>query len=180
MIPRSSEDQEYLIKLASLVSKNIPEPIILEKCKEFFSNSGYDSYFSSNEGDKLNILCYCHNCESKFPLRNIKWIDFSEEEEPILHSDQETLEDLHWILTEGGYSQNESVDAAVAQIIKKSVHNKDSDIFYPHGEDYDKYHGLKPMCAKFPICPSPFSYFDLQLKNEQYNLEDHKKGKYDY
>jgi len=187
LIPRSEEDQDYINELNESVVKNVPEHIQIEKCKEFFDRD-WDSFVEKNPKsdsthspeEKLNFLCHCHNCESNFPLKNLKWVDLKKKLEPLLYSDVETLEDLHWSLTDGEYSQNESLDTKVVEVIKKAVENPNSEIFYSDDEDYVKYYGLYPMCAKYPICPSPYSGWDLWLKNIQYNKEDHKKGKYDY
>jgi len=127
---------------------------------------------------KLNLLCHCHNCDSYFPLKNLKWIDINRKPAPVLHSDVETLEDLHWNLVDGNFSENEQLDHKIIKIIKNAVSNPDSDIFYPYSNLEFKYYGLVPRCTKYPICPSPFPWDDLWLRDEQYSLEDHKKGKY--
>lgn len=223
LIPRSKEDQEYIEKLESLVVKDIPENIFLNKCQEYFLSyhvdkltdeeltCAFDRKYASevnmeksikevgikksfdrmldknyvepevkpltNE-QKLNLLCHCHNCDGYFPLRNLKWIDTAEKPEPVLHSDVETLEDLHWNLVDGDHSENSQIDHKIVEIIKTAVSNPNSDVFYPYDDLEYKYYGLVPVCAKYPICPSPWSNFDLWLKKEQYSLEDHKKGKY--
>ena len=43
----------------------------------------------------------------------------------------------------------------------------------------DNEYNITPMCAKYPICPSSWSCFDIHVLNKQYSLEDHKKGKYE-
>jgi hypothetical protein len=150
----------------------------------------YDALFNSDESyvepeiephtceQKLNLLCHCHNCDSYFPLKNLKWIDIDRKPSPVLHSDVETLEDLHWNLVDGNFSENEQLDLKIIEIIKNAVSKPESDIFYPYSNLEFKYYGLVPKCTKYPICPSPFSCHDLWLRDEQYSLEDHKKGKY--
>lgn len=120
LIPRSYEDQEYLDELSSKIVKNIPNDIIIEKCKSSFS--GFDDS-GLKEEEVLNLVCTCHNCDSAFPLRNIKWVDRSDDE-------------------------------------------------------INKWPSMEPMCAKYPICPSSWSCFDLRITDVQYSIEDHKNGKY--
>jgi hypothetical protein len=199
LIPRSEEDQAYIEELESSIVKDIPNEVLLQKCEEYFThvnfklskeeinlrfnkkynNSKKESTETFTSDEKLNLLCHCHNCNSYFPLRNLKWIDRGEKPEPVLHSDIETLEDLHWSLIDGNYSENENLDQKMVEIIKKAVENPNLDIFYPYDDLDSKYYGLEPKCAKYPICPSSWSRFDLWLREEQYSLEDHKKGKYD-
>ena len=151
LIPRSEEDQEYIKKLESLIIKDIPNDIVLEKFEDYYVKhhpTGWGSirigksesveYFYGDKlktepltcDEKLNLMCHCHNCDSFFPLRNLKWVDH-----PIIReSDQKPVE---------------------------------------------YYDSMTPMCAKYPICPSSWSCFDIHVLNKQYSLEDHKKGKYD-
>jgi hypothetical protein len=152
LIPRSEEDQAYIEELESYVVKNIPDEVVLKEFEEYYvrHNTGLSGWIRVGESDsvteyysgdklkntpltsdeKLNLLCHCHNCDSFFPLRNLKWVDH-----PIIReSDQKPIE---------------------------------------------YYDSMTPMCAKYPICPSSWSCFDIHVLNEQYSLEDHKKGKYD-
>ena len=148
LIPRSEEDQSYIEKLESLVVKNIPDEVVLKKFEEYYthfhkSGQGWmrvgesvTEYYNGDKlktepltsDEKLNLLCSCHNCDSFFPLRNLKWVDIG--------------------------------------VNRDSVKN-------------DNEYNITPMCAKYPICPSSWSCFDIHVLNKQYSLEDHKKGKYD-
>jgi len=152
LIPRSKEDQEYIEKLESLVVKNIPDEVVLKEFEEYyihFNKSGFGSmtmggsvieFYNGDKlktepltsDEKLNLLCNCHNCDSFFPLRNLKWV--------ATHL-------IKWV--------EDSVKI-------------------------DNEYNITPMCAKYPICPSSWSCFDIHVLNKQYSLEDHKKGKYDY
>ena len=176
LIPRSKEDYDYVNKLEGLIVKDIPEEVILQKCNAYLNMPSHKEENTLTTTETLNLRCYCHNCDSHFPLRNLKWIDLGEKPEPVLHSDVETLEDLHWNLVDGEYPEN----AKISEIIKNAINNPNSDIYYPLDDLEFKYYGLQPMCGKFPTCPSPYSKFDLFVNEDQYNENDHKKGKYDY
>jgi len=152
LIPRSKEDQAYIEELESFVIKNIPDEVLLKEFEEYYvrhhtglsgcirvgESDSVTEYYSGDKlkntpltsDEKLNLLCNCHNCDSFFPLRNLKWVDH-----PIIReSDQKPIE---------------------------------------------YYDSMTPMCAKYPICPSSWSCFDIHVLNKQYSLEDHKNGKYD-
>jgi hypothetical protein len=126
LIPRSEEDQEYLDQLASKIVKNVPDDILIEKCKLHLS--GFEELlntdYQTSEEKMLNLVCMCHNCDAAFPVKNIKWIHCVED------------------------------------------------------GDVDKWSNMLPVCTKYPICPSSWSYFDLWLKNVKYNIDDHRKGRY--
>lgn len=200
LVPRSEEDREYIKQLEATIVKDIPDEVLLKKCEEYFTR-GHRGTINVDEDEisamfnivyckrsdsktepftieeKLNLRCHCHNCDSNFPLRNLKWVDSGKKSQPLLHTNAETLEDLHWSLTENKFS-DEPLNPRVIEIIKKVKNNRDADIY--SGAINNDYYGIKPMCAKYPVCPSSWSVFDLWLKKEQYSLEDHKKGKYDY
>jgi len=158
LIPRSEEDQAYIEKLESSVVKNMSDDVILKEFEEYIElhhqhASGQMTIGGSviehlyelktaplTSDEKLNLLCNCHNCDTFFPLRNLKWV--------------ETVTNI------------ESYD-----------HNVDG-----HAENFknDEEYGIIPMCAKYPICPSSWSCFDIQVLNKQYSLADHKNGKYNH
>jgi hypothetical protein len=188
------------------ISKIFEQKYCVRKTDEKIDvKKAYDALFDKNHVEpepeiephtsdqKLNLRCHCHNCNGNFPLRNLKWVDIGVKSIPSFF-DAETPQDLlDWCtkdrsnfdavrkLMEGKKISVEmfnTKNTELIEIIKKSKSNKDAEIYDTLSKN-DKYYGIRPMCAKYPMCPSSWSVFDLWLKKEQYSLEDHKKGKYD-
>ena len=188
LIPRSKEDQEYIDKLGSLVV-NVSDIIKYRRYIEFLYRNRA-TFVEKNEkmpvklNDRLNLLCGCHNCNTAFPLKDLKFIK-KKKVNPALYDMHEYnygnfATDIHWALVEG-YTDIESntIDPETLEFLKKepkydpNLYDDDSDSGYE--SEYEK---LRPICAKFPICPSSWSEFDLRLMSEPYNLDDAKKRKY--
>ena len=170
LIPRSKEDQAYIEELESFVIENIPENILLKKCESYFTDA--DLNMTESEISKAFERRYCaHKTEEK--------IDLKKSFDALFNSD-------------GPYVEPEiKIEPHTCeQKLNLLCHCHNCNGFFPlrnlkwidsgESDDLDsKYYGLEPKCAKYPICPSSWSRFDLWLREEQYSLEDHKKGKYD-
>ena len=214
LVPKSKEDQEYIEKLEQSVLKDIPKDIIVQKCEEYFTKSErYDLNLSKEEisklfektyskdknanhltdDEKLNLLCNCHNCDSNFPLRNLKWVDIGIKSMPSYFEIESNSDLLSWCVKDrvnfdavrnvfSGKISTETFNTNNSELIEtiKNVKNDiDTNTFSAFTKN-DKYYGIRPMCAKYPKCPSSWSFFDLKVMAVQYNEDDAKKGKYDY
>lgn len=156
-----------------------------------YSKDKNSSNFTDDE--KLNLLCNCHNCDENFPLRNLKWVDVGIKSIPSYFEIESNSDLLSWCVENranfdavrnilGDEISQETFNTNNSKLIE-TIRNVKNDIdanTFSNLTKNDKYYGIRPMCAKYPICPSSWSCFDLNVKAVQYNLEDHKDGKYEY
>jgi len=166
-----------------------------EELSKFFEKKDASDKSSSNftDNEKLNLLCNCHNCGANFPLRNLKWVDIGVKSIPSYVEIESDSDLLSWCV-ENRTNFNAVRNVFGEEISQKTfntnntklietIRNVKNDIdanTFSNLTKNDKYYGIRPMCAKYPICPSSWSFFDLSVKAIQYNKDDAKKGKYDY
>jgi hypothetical protein len=153
LIPRSEEDQAYIEELESYVVKNVPDEVVLKNFFEEYCARNHTSYGGwIRVGESESVTEYYTGDK----LKNTSLT--SDEKLNLLCNCHNChsffpLRNLKWV---------------DHPIIRESDQ-----------KPVEYYDSMTPMCAKYPICPSSWSFFDIHVLNKQYSLEDHKKGKYD-